>query len=188
MTIYVYKDGLLLEEQQMRKYQGIQYMALQKKFFYSAQKELTKTESYGRYDSKMPLYSTEENIRAGNTLTKKSAVISNLESVIGYYNLSALHEMFRREQMDWAISLFDAKYLATAVFDGKSCTIEKYDDHGHIIESSFMHPENHAEVLAKMLYRNEYNDKDLPEFVISYRMADDGKMEETDIKKFYYHS
>lgn len=188
MIIYTYKDGLLSGEQELRKYKDTQYIALQKKFFYDAQKKLTKTEYYGRYDAKMYLFKIEENIRKGDTLTKKSAVISILDGIVGHYDLSALCDTFGPDQRAWALTTFDPKNLDTVTFDGQNCIIEKYDDHEQMIEYAYMHPGKQTEVLAKMCYRNEYNDKDLPEFIISYRMAEDGKMEETDIKKFYYHN
>lgn len=184
--IYVYGNNqLLLEEQKFLKHKETQYLSSQKNFFYNAKKQVEKTEYYGRYDSKMQLYKVEEEIRQGNVLTKKSAVISNVETMIGYYDLAAMHDMLKQQNMEWAISMFGKKYFETATFDAKSCIIEKYDDHGNMIDIKSVHPDT-GETYGNAVFRNEYNDKSLLEFIISYRITEDGKMEESDIKKFYY--
>lgn len=184
--IYVYGNNqLLLEEQRFCKHNEAQYLASEKKFFYNAKKQVEKTEHYGRYDSKMQLYKIEEEIRKENVLTKKSAVISNVEMMIGYYDMAALHAMMKKENMEWAISIFEKNYFKTAEFDAKTCTIEKYDSHGNMIEVKYVHPDT-GETYGSAVFRNEYNDKALLEFIICYRITDEGKMEESDIRKFYY--
>ena len=185
-TIYVYGNNrLLIEEQKFCKHNDTQYLSSQKNFFYNAKKQVEKTEYYGRYDSKMQLYKVEEEIRQGNVLTKKSALISNVETMVGYYDMAALHDMLKKENMEWAISIFDKKYFETAGFDANSRTIEKYDDNGNVIEIKYLHPDT-GETYGKVVFRNEYNEKPLLEFTICYRITEDGKMEESYIKKFYY--
>lgn len=185
--IYVYGNNqLLIEEQRFLKHKETQYLASQKNFFYNAKKQVEKTGYYGRYDSKMQLYKVEEEIRQGNVLTKKSAVISNVETMIGYYDMAALHDMLKKENMEWAISIFDKKYFETASFDANTRIIEKYDDNGNMIEIKYVHPDT-GETYGKAIFRNEYNEQSLLEFTICYRITEEGKMEESDIKKFYYH-
>lgn len=187
-VVYIYQNKLLAEEQILRKYNSIQYLSLQKKFFYNSHKELEKTAYYGRYDTGMHLYKTEESIRKGNVLTKKYAAIANLEMMVGYYDLAALHAMMRKEHMEWAIDIFNKKYIETAVFDAKTCTVEKYDDKGSVIEIQPVNPDNNTEAMyGKAVYRNEYNEQSQLEFIIAYRVNEDGKTEEMDIKKYYYH-
>ncbi|PSL32190.1 hypothetical protein [Chitinophaga ginsengisoli] len=184
--IYVYgNDEVLLEEQRFYKHKDTQYMASQKKFFYNAQKEVEKTEYYGRYDGKMVLYRREEAIRQGNTLTKKEASVSAIEHMIGYYDLAALHETLKERGMEWAIPTYDKRYAETATFDAQSCTIEKYDDKGNVTEIKYVDPHS-RETFGSAFFRNEYNEKSQLEFTISYRIVDGGKMEESSIRKFYY--
>jgi len=184
--IYVYGNNeVLLEEQRFCKHKDTQFMASQKKFFYNAQKEVEKTDYYGRYDGKMVLYRREEAIRQGNVLTKKEASASAIEHMIGYYDLAALHDTLREKGMEWAIPTYDKRYAETATFDGQSCTIEKYDDKGNVAEAKYIDPHT-RETMGAVFFRNEYNEKSQLEFTISYRIVDGGKMEETSIKKFYY--
>jgi len=184
--IYVYGNTeVLLEEQRFGKYKDTQYMASQKKFLYNAEKEVEKTEYYGRYDGKMVLYRKEEAIRQGNVLTKKEASVSAIEHMIGYYDLAALHDTLRERGMEWAIPTYDKRYAETATFDAQSCTIEKYDDNGYVTEVKYIEPHS-RETVGAMFFRNEYNEKSQLEFTISYRVVEGGKMEETSIKKFYY--
>jgi hypothetical protein len=187
MLIYNYKNNLLSEEQKLCKYEGMQYPSLQKLYSYNAKQELEKTTYYGRYNGSMNIYKTEEIIRKGNILTKKNFEVENAEMAIGRYDLTTLHKEFKNNNMEWAIPLFDHKYLREHPLQQVNCTIEKYDPQGNIIEMMFMHPFNKDEVMAKLVYRNEYNDKSLLEFVISYRITDDGQKEEMDIKKYYYY-
>ena len=185
---YLYnQDNLLSEEQKFLKHKESLYLSSQKKFFYNAKKELEKTEHYGRYDSKLHLYKVEETIRKGNERTIKYFLIPNLDMVIGHYDLATMHDQLKRDNMEWAVSMFDKQYITTAKLQMVNHTIERVDDHGNITEITVMHPESDEdEELAKVFYRNEYSDKSLLEFVISYRRTDEGRMEETNIRKFYY--
>ncbi|UPK68550.1 hypothetical protein [Chitinophaga filiformis] len=184
--IYVYgNNNVLLEEQQFGKHKDTQFMAAQKKFFYNAKKEVEKTEYYGRYNGKMVLYRTEEAIRQGNVLTKKESSVSSIEQVIGYYDLSALHDTLKERGMDWAVSMYDAGYADRAVFDAHSCSIEKYDDKGNVSELKQVDPQT-RETFSTTFFRNEYNEKSQLEFTICYKVVDDRKMEESSIRKFYY--
>jgi hypothetical protein len=181
-----YKDNLLSEEQKFLKHKETLYLSGQNKFFYNAKKELEKTEYYGRYDSTLHLYKVEETIRKGNKRTIKHSSIPNLDMVIGHYDLAAMHEQLKRDNIEWAVSIFDKQYIKTAKLQMHNHTIEEVDDHGNMTKITMMHPENNNEEMAKVSYRNEYNDSSLLEFVISYRMTEEGRMEETSIKKFYY--
>ncbi|SEW36981.1 hypothetical protein SAMN05428988_4584 [Chitinophaga sp. YR573] len=187
MFIYTYRHNLLSEEQKLCKHEGMQYPSLQKKYFYNAKQELEKTTYYGRYNGSMNTYKTEEVIRKENILTKKNFEVENAEMALGRYDITTLYNEFKNNNMEWAIPIFDNKYFETHPLQEMSCTIEKYDTQGNIIEMIFMHPFNKDEVMGKVVYRNEYNDKSLLEFVISYRITDDGQKEEMDIKKYYYY-
>lgn len=187
MFVYTYKHNLLSEEQKLCKHEEVQYPSLQKQYFYNAKQELEKTVYYGRYNGSMTIYKTEEIIRKGNSITKKSAEVENVEMAIGRYDLTTLYNEFKNNNMEWAIPIFDNKYFQTHPLQEMTCTIEKHDTQGNIIEMTFMHPINKDEVMGKVVYRNEYNDKSLLEFVISYRITDDGQKEEMDIKKYYYY-
>jgi hypothetical protein len=181
-----YQDNLLSEEQKFLKYKDNLYLSGQKKFFYNAKKELERTEHYGRYDSTLHLYKVEETIRKGNERTTKHFSIPDLEVVIGHYDLSTMHDQLKRDNMEWAVSVFDKQYITSAKLQMINHTVDAVDDHGNITETTLMHPEKDNEEMAKVLYRNEYNDDSLLEFVISYRMTEDGKAEESSIRKFYY--
>ncbi|MBB6498341.1 hypothetical protein [Pedobacter cryoconitis] len=189
MLLYVYQNDLLSEEQKICRYKGIQYPAFQKKIFYNSKNEIEKTEYYGRYDERMLLYKKEEVIRKGNLVTKKHFETPNLEMMTGQYDLAALHAKLREDQMDWAIPLFDKKYAETAKPELGNWSIEAHDEKGNLTEIKMMHPDiAKKEVLAHLVYRNEYNEESLLEFVISYRINEEDKQEEMDIKKFYYYN
>jgi hypothetical protein len=188
MMIYTYQHNLLSEEQKLCKHNNEQYPSLQKKFFYNTKKEIEKTEYYGRYNGGMFHYKTEETISKGNIATKKLFEVENAEMVMGRYDLAMLHSELKRDNMEWAVSMFDSKYFQTHRLQEMSCTIEKQDEKGNIIEMLLMHPINKGEIMGKVAYRNEYNDKSLLEFAISYRLTEEGKMEEMDIRKYYYHN
>jgi hypothetical protein len=175
----------LSEEQKFLKHKESLYLSSQKKFFYNAKKELEKTEYYGRYDSNLHLYKVEEIIRKGNERTMKHSFIPDLEMVIGHYDLATMHDQLKRENMEWAVSIFNKQYITTAKLQTFNHTIETVDDQGNIVETKMMHPENNEE-MGKVLYRNEYNDKSLLEFVICYRVTEEGRAEESSIRKFYY--
>ncbi len=182
---YVYRDGKLVQEEQMLRYKNTQYCATQKKYFYAGN-ELAKTEYYGTYAGKFPLYKVEENIRKGNTVTRKFAVISNLETMIGYYDLAALHEFLKKENMDWALPIYTKDFLANARLDATSCQIDTFDDKGTVIEMKIMHPEDHNQEMTRMVFRNEYNDNGQLEFTIVYGPTENAKQEEREIRKYYY--
>lgn len=182
---YSYHHNLLSEEQKFLKYKESLYLSSEKKFFYNAKKELEKTEYYGRYNSKLHLYKIEETIRKGSERTMKHFLVPEVEMVIGHYDLASMHDQLKRDNLEWAISIFNAQYMTTAKLQRVNLTIDKIDKQENIIETRMMHPEKDEE-MAKMLYRNEYNDKSLLEFVISYRVTEEGKAEESSIKKFYY--
>lgn len=180
-----YQDNLLSEEQKFRKHKESLYLAIEKKFFYNAKKELERTEHYGRYDSKLHLYKVEETSRKENERTTKYFSIPDLETLIGHYDLATMHDQLKRDNMEWAVSVFDKHYITSAKLQMLSHSVESVDDHGNTTESAIMRPETDEE-MAKMFYRNEYNDRSLLEFVICYRLTEQGRMEETNIRKFYY--
>lgn len=183
--IYVYGNGeMLLEKQKFLKHRDTQYLSHQENFFYNAQNKLQKTESHGRYDGHLCLYKIEENLWQGNVLTKKMALISNIDWVIGYYNMDALYEMLRREHAESLIPLFDKHYPKKTGFDVKTQSVETYDNHQQPVSIESINPDN-REVMFRVSYRNEYNEAAMPEFVISYRL-EEGKMVEAGIRKFYY--
>lgn len=183
---YIYhQNGLLSEEQRFLKHGESLYLSMQKNFFYNAEKELEKTEHHGRYDGKMHLYKIEETIRKGNERTIKLFMIPEVEMVIGQYDMAGMHDYMKRSNMDWAISIFNKEYITKTKLQLLSYNVEKVDAQGKVIESKVINPENNEEV-GKILYRNEYNEKSLPEFVICYRVLEDGKTEESSIEKYYY--
>lgn len=185
---YLYhQNELLAVEQKFLKHRESLYLSSEKKFFYNAKKELEKTEYYGMYDAKLYLYKVEEIIRKGNERTTKQFFIPDIEMVIGHYDLASMHDYLKRENMDWAVSVFNKQYITNAKLQMLSHTVERVDEQGNIAESKMMHPDpENNEELAKVLYRNEYNEQSLLEFVISYRVSGDGKAEESSIRKFYY--
>jgi hypothetical protein len=180
-------QGLLSEEHKSLKYNNNQYTSLFRKYYYNPKKELEKTEYYGTYDGTPVLYKREETIRKGNTVVKKYFEVENAETVVGHFSMAAMYEQFKKDGMDWAISMFDKKYFQQHPIQETMHTIEKLDEKGNIVEYIYMHPINKDEVMARVTYRNEYNDESLLEFVIAYRQNEDGKLEEMDIKKYYYH-
>lgn len=185
---YLYQhQGLLSEEHKSLKYNNDQYTSLLKKYYYNDKKELERTEHYGSYDGAPVLYKKEETIRKGNTVSKKYFDVENADTVIGFFSLAAMYEQFRKDGMDWAISMFDKNYFQQNPLKETMHTIEKYDEKGNVVEYMYMHPVNKDEVMTRATYRIEYNDESLLEFVIAYRQNEDGKMEEMDIKKYYYH-
>ncbi|ASZ14067.1 hypothetical protein KTO58_03700 [Chitinophaga pendula] len=185
MIIYVYgQHKLLVEEQIMRKYQNIQYLALQKKFTRNSQEEIEKTEYFGRYDNGMALYRIEEIIRKGNTLTKRDAFVGNADFAVGHYDLAALHNKLREDNMDWGIDIYKKDYFQVTGFEKSPYAVETYDQQQQLVKVDIIHPDTH-QVHSRIVFRNEYNEASLPEFIIRYNVTN-GKMEELDIKKFYY--
>ncbi|GGH64593.1 hypothetical protein HNQ91_002261 [Filimonas zeae] len=183
--INVYGNGdVLLEKQKFLKHEHTQYLAHQENYFYNSHNELQKTEFRGRYDGRMCLHKTEENRWQGKALTKETALISNIDWVLGYYNMAAAYDMLRKEQADWAIAVFDKQYPEKTGFDVKTKTIEMYDKQHQLVSVESFDPYQNV-VMAKATYRNEYNEAGQLEFVISYRV-EDSKAEETGIRKFYY--
>jgi hypothetical protein len=169
---YVYgNDQLLKEEQRIYKHESIQYPAFSQQFFYNEQKEVERTEYYGRYNSGMFLYKVDEAIRSGD--------------ILGYYDMQALHSQLKTDNMEWAIEMCTSRYFETNPLYLVNHTVEKYDDKNHVIHSRIINPET-GQTLGEMVYRNEYNEQSLLEFVISYRTTDEGKIAECDIRKFYY--
>lgn len=183
--IYAYgNNGLLVEKQKLQMHQDTQYAAYQENYFYNSRNELQKTEFRGRYDGRMCLYKTEENKWQDNILTKEAALISNIDWVLGYYNMDAAYDMLRRQQADWAIPVFDKQYPEKTGFDVKTKTVETYDKQRQLVSIESFDPYQNV-VMAQVTYRNEYNEAGQLEFVISYRV-EDGKAAETGIRKLYY--
>lgn len=185
LTTYVYgAHKLLIEEQIMRKYQNIQYLALQKKFTRNSEGEIEKTEHFGRYDNGMALYRVEEAIRKGNKLTKHERFVGNADFAVGYYDLAALYNKLRADNMEWAIDLYKKDYFQVTGFEKHPDAVETYDEQRQPVKIDYLHPDTH-QLFSRTVFRNEYNDASLPEFIIRYN-ATNGKMEELDIRKFYY--
>ncbi|KAA2239163.1 hypothetical protein F0L74_23440 [Chitinophaga agrisoli] len=182
---YMYRDGQLVQEDRTLKYKDTQFTSTSKKYFYAG-KELTRTEYYGTYAGKFPLYKVEENIRKGNMVTSKFSMISNLEMVIGYYDLAALHEWLKKNNMEGILPFYTKDFLSTAVFDASSCQIDTFDDKGTVTEMKIMHPYDHNKEMTKMTFRNEYNDNGLLEFTLVYGQTEEGEMKEREIRKYYY--
>ncbi len=182
---YHHQHNLLSEEQKFLKHKESLYLSSEMKFFYNEKKELEKTEHYGRYDSKLYLYKTEETIRKGNKRTMQQFLVLDVEMVMGHYDLASMQDQLKLDNLEWAISIFNAQYMITAKLQRVSLRIDSVDNQGNIVEMKMMNPET-GEEMAKLLYRNEYNDKSLLEFVICYRVTEDGKTEESSITKFYY--
>lgn len=185
---YLYhQNDLLSVEQKFLRHKESLYLSSEKKFFYNAKKELEKTEYYGRYDANLHLYKVDETVRKGNERTIKQFFVPEVEMVIGHYDLAAMHDYLKRENWEWAVSIFGKQYMTTVKLQTGSHTVERLDEQGNIVESKAMHPDpDNNEELAKVLYRNEYNEQSLLEFVISYRVNEEGKAEESSIRKFYY--
>jgi len=182
---YHHQLNLLSEEQKFLKHNESLYLSSEIKFFYNEKKELEKTEYYGRYDSKLHLYKIEETIRKGNERNMQHFFVPDVEMAMGYYDLASMHDQLKRDNLEWLVSIFDAQYMTTAKLQRVSLRIDSVDNQGNIVEMKMMNPET-GEEMAKLLYRNEYNDKSLLEFVICYRVTEDGKTEESSITKFYY--
>ncbi len=178
-------NGLLAEEQKFLKHGENLYLSTQKNFFYNAKKELEKTEHHGRYDGKMHLYKVEETIRKGNERTIKLYLIPEVEMVIGQYDMASMHDYLKRSHMEFAISIFNKEYITKTKLQLLGHNVEKVDEQGKVIESKIINPENNEEI-GKVLYRNEYNEMSLLEFVICYRVLEDGRTEESNIEKYYY--
>jgi len=183
--LYHHQHNLLSEEQKFFKHNESLYLSSEIKFFYNEKKELEKTEYYGRYDSKLHLYKIEETICKGNERTIKHFVVPDVEMVMGYYDLASMHNQLKEDNLEWAVPVFNAQYMTTAKLHRVKLTIDRVDNQDNIVETKMMHPEQDEEI-AKLIYRNEYNDKSLLEFVICYRVTEGGKTEEISIRKFYY--
>lgn len=185
---YMYGNDQLLEEEQVfGKHGESLYLTFQRKFFYNAKKEVERTDFYGRYNKELRLYKVEEDIRQGNTQTKKTKVVANIEHLLGYYDLATLHNKLKQDQMEWALAIFDTRYFDNNHLMLVSHTVERYDDRNNPVATELYNPENGA-LLTKVIYRNEYNEQFQLEFTISYRQTDDGTMEESSIKKLYYRN
>lgn len=183
--IYVRGNNeILLEKQKFLMHQNTQYLAHQEVCIYNIHQELQKTEYYGKYDGRMCLYKTDENIWNGNVLTKKSELISNADWVVGHYNMDVLFSSMPQEQREWAKGIFDKQYMERTGFDVKTKTIETYDDNRQLVLVEWADPVSGKET-PMVKYRNEYNEQAMPEFVISYKVEDD-KTVETGITKYYY--
>ncbi|SIT26590.1 hypothetical protein SAMN05421788_10712 [Filimonas lacunae] len=184
---YVYKDELLINEEQMGKYNEANYPAFTKKYFYNTQKKIEKTEYYGLYDGKMQLYKIEETVYKGNVTTTQLSQVENLDWVMGYYNLAALHNWLRSQGMDELVAMYNSQFIAKTGMSKLGCTIKKVDAQGNLIEQVMKFPDEHAKLMSKVVYRNEYNEANQLDFIISYRVNEGGKPEEMDIKKYYYY-
>lgn len=183
--LYHDQDHLLSEEQKFLKHKENLYLSSEMKFFYNENKELEKTEYYGRYNSKLHLYKIEEKIRKGNEQTKQHFFVPDVETVMGYYDLASMHDQLKRDNLEWAVSIFNAQYMTAAKLQRVNLTIDRFDNQDNIVETKLMHPET-DEVMAKLIYRNEYNDNSLLEFVICYRITENGEIQENSIRKYYY--
>ncbi|PWV46555.1 hypothetical protein [Chitinophaga sp. S165] len=179
------QNGLLVEEQKFLKHGESLFLSTQKNFFYNAKKELEKTEHHGRYDGKMYLYKVEETIRKGNERNIKLYLIPEVEMVIGQYDMASMHDYMKRSHMEFAIPIFNKEYITKTKLQLLGHNTETVDEQGKVIESKVINPENNEEI-GKVLYRNEYNEKSLLEFVICYRVLENGKAEESSIEKYYY--
>lgn len=186
-VVYIYGENkLLAEEQVIHKYKDTQYLSQQRKYFYYDDKKLLRTECYGRYDGRMILYKVDENIWEGDVVTELGSFTSNADFITGYYDMEALYAMLRDVQMEYNIPHFDKQYMDRLGLDIKTKTVKKYDHMNKEVEVSYCDVEFN-EVVNKMVYRNEYNENSLLEFVISYS-DDEGKLEERDIRKYYYYA
>lgn len=180
-----HENELLAEEQRFLKHKESLYLSAQKNFFYNAKKELEKTEHHGRYDGKMYLYKVEETILKGKERNIRMSMIPDVDVVIGQYDLASMHDFMKRENMEWIIPVFNKEYITKTKLQLLSHNIEKIDEQGGVVAVSIMNPETNTE-LGKVLYRNEYNEMSLLEFVICYRVLEDGREEESNITKYYY--
>ncbi|MFB6456685.1 hypothetical protein ACE38W_15540 [Chitinophaga sp. Hz27] len=184
---YSYQEnGLLSLEQTFHLHNGQRFLAAEKQYAYNAENRLEKTAYYGRYNGQLYLYKTEEEIRKDNKLTKKSAGISSLDIAIGYYDLAALHRYFKDNNMEGYIPYYDKDFAAKGLFTTFNYTVEQLDQQGNPVETHVMNPEKPELVLTRVTYRNEYNEADLMEFVITYILNDKSQLEENSIRKFYY--
>ncbi|MBV7530942.1 hypothetical protein [Chitinophaga sp. sic0106] len=184
---YLYQNnGLLALEQTFHSHKGLKFLAAEKKYLYNTKNQVEKTTWYGRYNGQLYLYKTTEAILDKDRLTKKSAGISALEIAIGYYDLDALHQYFRENKMEGYIPYFDKDFIANNKFTPLQHTVEKLDQQGNPVETRLMNPEKPEEQLTMATYRNEYNEADGLEFVITYIQNDQNQQEENSIKKFYY--
>ncbi|ACU63759.1 hypothetical protein [Chitinophaga pinensis] len=186
-VIYLYGESkLLTEEQIVHKYKDAQYLAQQRKYFYYDDKKLLKTEYYGRYDGRMILYKVDENIWDGNVVTELGSFTSNADFITGYYDMEALYAMLRETHMEYEIAHFDKQYMDRLGMDIQTKTVKTYDHMNKEMAVAYWHVEFN-EVLSKMVYRNEYNEQSQLEFVISY-VDNEGRLEERDIRKYYYYA
>jgi hypothetical protein len=180
-----HENDLLAEEQRFLKHKESLYLSTQKNFFYNAKKELEKTEHHGRYDGTMHLYKVEETILKGNERNIKMSMIPDVDVVIGQYDLASMYEFMKRENMEWIIPVFNKEYITKTKLKLFSHNIEKIDEQGGVVAVRIMNPEDNTE-LGRAVFRNEYNEMSLLEFVISYRVLDNGREEENNITKYYY--
>ncbi|MBN9297539.1 MAG: hypothetical protein J0I41_11035 [Filimonas sp.] len=178
--------GLLSVEQIFKPHNGQKFAATEKRYFYNAKKQVEKTEYYGRYNGQLYLYKVEEEIRKGDTVSKKSSGMPELEMAVGYYDLAALHSYFKENNMEAYIPYYDKDFAAKSRLMQFNYAIDKLDQQGNPVETSIMNPEKPEEQLTKVAYRNEYNEDSLLEFVITYILNDKQELEENSIKKLYY--
>lgn len=184
---YTYSGNRNVElEQTFRMHNGQKFLAAEKKYFYNPKNKLEKTEYYCRYDGHLYLYKVEEEILKDDVVSKKSSTIPEIDIAIGYYDLAALHSYFKENNMEGYISYFGKDFAAKGRLMLSAYTIETLDKHGNPVETKVMHPEKPEEQLTMVTYRNEYNEASLLEFVITYILNDNGKLEENSIRKLYY--
>jgi hypothetical protein len=202
-TLYLYKDGLLEEEQTILKYDAQEYLAFTINYFYNTKNEVVKTEHYGRFNSRMYLYKVVETNKIDNTITWKTSCISCYETYTGYYDLNKLNEVNRKEFEDYKVStkeanLFpvintaqseynsiEADFFDTLEFDDNCLTTETYDHKGNTLEYKSLNPSN-QEVYEKLIYHHEYNDEGQLELSLCFSVNESCEIEKKSVRRLYY--
>lgn len=201
--VYLYKEGLIEEEQTIRRYNKEEYLASTIKYYYDTKNEVVRNEHYGRFNSKMYLCKVVEITKVDNTTSWKTSSISCHETYTGYFDLNELNEANRKEFADCKVAInqanifaildtaqreynmIEADFFDTLEFDENILTIETYDHKDNPLEYKSLNPSS-QELYERLIYHHEYNEESQLELSICFSVNDKCEIEKKSVRRLYY--
>jgi hypothetical protein len=201
-VLYFYNEGLIQEEQTIRSYEAIEYVASTIKYQYNPRNEVIKTEYFGRFNSKMYLCKVAEIDKIDNTTTCKGSSISNYEFYTGYYDLDELNEFNYKEFEENKLINFANMFAGTSTthaeyiklkddffnslkFDDNYLTIETNDQKNNPIEYRSLNPST-QEIYERLIYHHEYNEEGQLELSLCFSVNKRYEIEKRNVRRLYW--
>lgn len=197
-TVFVYENNLLQEEQVILTHGNTEFTAYTTKYYYNDKGDFTKSEYYGRYNSKLYLCKVSEMQKENGTITRKEFSISYHEFYTGFFDLQSLNEVKRKEFDEQSPDEFsflnfgvqrvfeplDERYFDNLKFDNNYCTVEVSNSKGELVERIHSNPETN-EIYTRLHYHNEYNDEGKLELTICFDLTK-GEVEKVSVRRLVY--